>query len=825
MEKILDDFIDEDEPAQRKKLKASHEESPNKATNNQNSTNDSDVPPTPLTGAPSGVSPKSPESSCMMSAMRTRYIGDMSPLPFLAQKINFEDARIASQIGVKIRRFGQSLVLCEEESKRSSLNMLEKLGMLKPGETIKGINDWIYKVAGVDKITSDNLLKVYFAYIHPGLPVVNKHVFLKQYRGQIDEYPSAPLLNAIFGAATRYIATCHLFGDKVVNDKIEMKKGWSEKFFDNLIVYVKGDYTPCINTVQAIVIGQSHRASLDEKMTSGWLLNSAAQDLGLHRSSDNWDIPDSEKETRKRVWWSVYIMDKWSSAATGRPQTIFDEDCDEGYPSETASWEEVMDVIPTDNDDTRFPSLDKNVAQKAKSEKIPIYQPFVQLVKLSEILGKILQGLYTPLAKKHSEKRGSVAIVTYLDNALSEWRTELPPALKISAMNVRRLDSRGQTPLLSMSEGGEKTRSSQSSLSICTSAATRCVDIAEKMHYRDFLLSSWNFAIYPVFTASLIHIYNASNSDSIVSDVAKGNLIKATQVVKRLSKLSTAAGRVYEVLLQLMKVRRISVTGEEEVKKTHRRKKSGSIKKTDEDIPANKESDIQSPITIASDSDIMPSAQSTPSSMNGDWINGLYSSFQSDSMPQISPLPSSANSVDEPYTIKQFGLMVHPNPTSDEETYRNTQLRPPLNYNTNNNNNNTMTISSDPMPHPLNPTDSFLLGLSDMNFGMPLSDSMVHQSIHPIQSPDMVIYNPIVNSDNNSSNSNNTSMNNYEVPSMMPMDRMFRNRPDNPFWSVPSSIEWDDWTAYLLPQQHMIPSSSSNPAPTPSWDANSNHWR
>lgn len=29
-----------------------------------------------------------------------------------------------------------------------------------------------------------------------------------------------------------------------------------------------------------------------------------AQDLGLHRSSEAWDIPDSEKETRKRVWWS-----------------------------------------------------------------------------------------------------------------------------------------------------------------------------------------------------------------------------------------------------------------------------------------------------------------------------------------------------------------------------------------------------------------------------------------------------------------------------------------------------------------------------------------
>lgn len=107
--------------------------------------------------------PLAVELSSLSTEMRTRYIGDMSPLPFLAQKINFEDARIASQIGIKIRRFGQSLVLYEKEDvsgKNANQKLLEELGMLKPGETIKSLNDWIYKVTGVDKTTSDNLMKM-----------------------------------------------------------------------------------------------------------------------------------------------------------------------------------------------------------------------------------------------------------------------------------------------------------------------------------------------------------------------------------------------------------------------------------------------------------------------------------------------------------------------------------------------------------------------------------------------------------------------------------------------------------------------------------------
>ncbi|KAI9313937.1 fungal-specific transcription factor domain-containing protein [Dichotomocladium elegans] len=528
--------------------------------------------------------------SSLSSSTSTRYIGDMSPLPFLAQKINFEDARVESHIGFKVRKFGDSLVMYkeDEDEQDASVRLLSQLGFLKPGETINTLNDWIYKVAGIDKATSDRLMKIYFAYIHPGLPIVNKVLFLKQYRRELGDYPAAPLLNAMYGSAARYIENCKIFGDKVLPDDTEdwdNKEGWSESLFDNLLAHVRGRYSPCVATIQALVLGQYHRASLDEKMASGWLLNSAAtrmaQDLGLHRSSESWDIPESDKETRRRVWWSVYILDKWSAAATGRPQTIFDEDCDEIYPSESATIEEVMDIPTSDADDdvVRYPSLDTKIAQKVKGDKIPLYQPFVQLVKLSEILGRILQGLYTPRAKRHSAEHGSDAIVTYLDNTLSEWRSNLPPSLQISSNNVRRLDSRGQSPLLSMSgmmyltyctllillhrpfieKEEDGTRLSMSSLSICTNAATRCVDIAEKMHYRDFLLVSWSFAMYPVFTASLIHIYNAGSADTIVADVAKSNLIRAIGVVRRLGKLSPGALRMHEVLTKLMATRNITV--------------------------------------------------------------------------------------------------------------------------------------------------------------------------------------------------------------------------------------------------------------------------
>lgn len=113
-----------------------------------------------------------------------------------------------------------------------------------------------------------------------------------------------------------------------------------------------------------------------------------------------------------------------------------------------------MDYHEADN----YPSLDQNVAKKVKGETIPIYQPFVQLVKLSEILGKILQGLYTPLAKKRSEEHGSDAVVAYLDKALSDWRSALPPSLQHPINTAQRLNHQGKEPLLSMSSKRKKEK-------------------------------------------------------------------------------------------------------------------------------------------------------------------------------------------------------------------------------------------------------------------------------------------------------------------------------------------------------------------------------
>lgn len=216
-------------------------------------------------------------------------------------------------------------------------------------------------------------------------------------------------------------------------------------------------------------------------------------------------------------------------------------------------------------------------------------------------------------------------------------------------------------PFIENEQEFQRNKLSSSSLTICTNAATRLIDIAEKMHYRDFLLVSWNFALYPIFTAALIHIYNAASSDSIVSDVAKNNLVRSLAVIRRISKLSSGAGKLYEVLKTLVARRGITVedlTDIEEAsdasKKPVSRKRKRRPTQTKDRIEENNTSNIVrtsslSPkvsdvrggpqpdtsrrgTTASSTSDgdrAGASGGSTPTSvMNGEWLNGLYSGFE-----------------------------------------------------------------------------------------------------------------------------------------------------------------------------------------------------
>ncbi|KAI8339459.1 fungal-specific transcription factor domain-containing protein [Chlamydoabsidia padenii] len=506
----------------------------------------------------------------------------MAELQVLSTKIKLDDN--SKWNGHQIKQFGDKIVLVadidEEKRHQSDNRKIPHYQWNRVAPSSHGIHGYVYSCTGVDQFTATRLLKIYFTNVHPILPVINKIEFLKQYRDETETYPSGELLNAMFGAAARFVECEYLEPDRLKtspkNSIWDIPMGWSDHFFNQAQDIVsRWTVNPTTSKVQAIVLIHNHRGNLDSKSSACWLMGGfairLAQMLGLHRNCDDWDIPEDEKETRKRLWWALYVSDRFQSALQGKPLNIQDEDIDVGYPKVCATWKEVLDE-PDDDDGNgtispRFPS--STYRPQDTSGKVEIYQLFIEFVKLSEILGRIIQGLYSPKLQRIWYEHGIYGLVISLDHELTEWRFSFSKALRQSSFEDYDEDKGYFTPVIATmllfyfsalillhrpfikfnASGKPVSKSSFSSFQICTSAATRGICIASSLTIHDFLLCPYSFSLYPVMQCCLIHIYNTRNMDPQIARMAKVDLEKGMNLLGQLKDMSNSARKLH-VLLQ-----------------------------------------------------------------------------------------------------------------------------------------------------------------------------------------------------------------------------------------------------------------------------------
>jgi hypothetical protein len=58
-----------------------------------------------------------------------------------------------------------------------------------------------------------------------------------------------------------------------------------------------------------------------------------AHDLGLNLDPTSWSLAPSDANRRIRIWWALYIQDKWSALGLGRPSYLNDEHCNMPLPT------------------------------------------------------------------------------------------------------------------------------------------------------------------------------------------------------------------------------------------------------------------------------------------------------------------------------------------------------------------------------------------------------------------------------------------------------------------------------------------------------------
>lgn len=155
------------------------------------------------------------------------------------------------------------------------------------------------------------------------------------------------------------------------------------------------------------------------RKTESWLTSSfairMAQAQGMHVDGESWGLPPKVLETRRRLWCSLYAIDRSVSLAIGRPYTINNKHCME------------MKIRNIWIDDKTNEEASTAVEEPLQDPTPSIYYLYQQ--QLSTILGDIHDdcfGLVPMTTSYHTYEK-----VLHLDKALLDWANSLPAYFRL----------------------------------------------------------------------------------------------------------------------------------------------------------------------------------------------------------------------------------------------------------------------------------------------------------------------------------------------------------------------------------------------------------
>lgn len=257
------------------------------------------------------------------------------------------------------------------------------------------------------RLFSDRCVNVYFQEWAPLFPVLHKPTFLRVYEDfvadpeKIKNNHKLAQLYLVFSIAA--LSSEHPDLEQITACEAQWQRSLDTILMDNTMITlqclllammyctIRADYKR-LQHYKGIAVGLSHR-------------------LGLHQSQKRFSFGVLTIETRKKVFWTLYMLDCFSAAMLGLPKLLKDED--------------VHAEFPADIDD-------EYVTEKGFQPSLPgehtRLSSALALFRGSRILGKVLEKIY-PSATSHDL---SLQQMSALGAELDQWHDQLPHHLRLN---------------------------------------------------------------------------------------------------------------------------------------------------------------------------------------------------------------------------------------------------------------------------------------------------------------------------------------------------------------------------------------------------------
>ncbi|GBE81567.1 Nitrogen assimilation transcription factor nit-4 [Sparassis crispa] len=290
----------------------------------------------------------------------------------------------------------------------------------------------------------DHLIELYFTYVHPSIPVLDRDLFMADYNAQKTCFRESShseniyasrlvrpeqmqklsklLLFAIFAFAARYSDTEIEAATSHGVDMGSRHALCARRVLDTM--YQESRTSTC----QALVllgIREFGTGSLEEGWLHVGMAIRMALDLGLNRSAEKWQhdgrelFTPAEKQIRRRIWWACCFADRYSSLFLGRPMAIHESDSSALLP----------DVPENEGEETWRPCHTNSLGLEVSPIPARFMSCFREAASLSVIVGEIVGKIYPVTHVLPVPRR---ILMEQLYSRLLQWSINLPEALRYS---------------------------------------------------------------------------------------------------------------------------------------------------------------------------------------------------------------------------------------------------------------------------------------------------------------------------------------------------------------------------------------------------------
>ncbi|CEJ61031.1 hypothetical protein PMG11_09577 [Penicillium brasilianum] len=294
-------------------------------------------------------------------------------------------------LGSGLQRIEQCLVALVDgdHSRRTGLLAPAKQGGNRPGksyETTEGAvssnsqpSDSLSEDFGIPEDVFMAVIDTYFHYCHnQPYSFFHEENFRERLRAQM--IPKHLVLT-VMAVAVRFCPHPY-FAGRVHEASVDYaNRAWKLIVSDCFTVGKVAE----VSTVQTVaMLGLFDFTAGRSRHGSAWvkvgLAVRIAQDCGLMLENATY-LPYAEQEERRRVFWSVYLLDRLVSCGRGRPPAIVDASCHLQLPSDESIWRSGLWTRTQSLDEMANRTLSMSQRQGA----------FAQVIAIAQILGRIAQ--------------------------------------------------------------------------------------------------------------------------------------------------------------------------------------------------------------------------------------------------------------------------------------------------------------------------------------------------------------------------------------------------------------------------------------------------